>query len=167
MDTIQGQDAGAIHRFLVDQNVGKLARWLRLLGYDAENFSGANDGDMVRLAIDEDRMVLTRDTAIRRRRVVTFGRLKVLTFETENAGEQMRQLLAALPLLEHSQPYTRCLECNARLRPIDKSAAGDRVPRYTFDTQTDFMECPACKRIYWRGSHWQALERRLADFKSH
>ncbi|XUW99880.1 MAG: Mut7-C RNAse domain-containing protein [Dehalogenimonas sp.] len=153
-------------RFLVDQNVGKLARWLRLLGYDAVFFTGENDTLMVKQALAENRNLLTRDTAIQYRRVVTSGSLKVMTFETEDAEAQMRQLLAQFQLVDRSRPFTRCLEDNSLLRPIDKPVVENRVPRYTFESQEEFMECPLCGRVYWRGTHWQALERRLARFRN-
>jgi uncharacterized protein len=153
-------------RFLVDENVGKLAKWLRLLVYDAVFFSGEDETRMVRQALAENRLILTRDTAIQHRRVVVSGDLKVMTFITEDADQQMKQLLSDLSLLDHSEPFTRCLECNAPLRSIDKTAIETRVPAFTFKTQADFMECPVCRRIYWRGSHWQALERRLAGLKN-
>ncbi|PPD57495.1 Mut7-C RNAse domain-containing protein [Dehalogenimonas etheniformans] len=153
-------------RFIVDQNVGKLARWLRLLGYDAVFFTGEDDTRMVKQALAENRILLTRDTAIQRRRVVTSGSLKVMTFETEDAEVQMGQLLAQFQLVGLSHPFPRCLEDNSLLRPIDKLAIEKRVPRYTFESQEEFMECPMCGRVYWRGTHWQALKRRLAGFRN-
>jgi uncharacterized protein with PIN domain len=154
-------------RFLVDHNIGKLARWLRLLGFDAAFFTGADDNDMVKQALAESRIILTRDTAIQRRRVATSGRFIVITFETENADEKMWQLLDKMPLIEQSQPYTRCIECNAPLRAIEKPTVTTRIPQYTFETQEEFMECPVCGRVYWRGTHWHALEKRLAEFGKH
>jgi len=152
-------------RFLVDQNVGKLARWLRLLGYDAVFFTAEDDNQMVKQALSENRILLTRDTAIRRRKVAASGQLTVITFETETAEVQMRQLIEQLSLVERSQPFTRCLEDNSFLLPIDKPRVEKRVPEYTFETHDEFMECPICCRIYWRGSHWLAMQKRLAGFK--
>jgi uncharacterized protein len=157
-------DAIRLPRFLVDQNVGKLARWLRLLGYDAVFFHGENDNQMVKQALAEDRIILTRDTAIRLRKVATSGQLKVITFQTENAEIQTRELLTRLPLIENGRPFTRCLEDNSVLCPIEKPKVEHRVPGYTFKTQEEFMECPVCCRVYWRGTHWEDLERRLRSF---
>ena len=151
-------------RFLVDQNVGKLARWLRLLGYDAVFFTAEDDNQMVKQALSENRILLTRDTAIRRRKVATCGQLTVMTFRTEGAETQIRQLLGQLSLIEHGRPFTRCLEDNSLIHPINKSAVEKRVPEYTFKTQGEFMECPLCRRVFWRGSHWLALEKRVAEF---
>ena len=165
MDTSPKLSIAGLPRFLVDQNVGKLTKWLRLLGYDALFFTGENDAQMVKQALSENRMLLTRDTAIRLRKAAVSGQLTVITFETENAETQMQQLTAGLSLIEHSRPFTRCLEDNSTLRPVAKPAVEKRVPAYTFETQREFMECPTCRRVYWRGSHWLVLERRLAKFK--
>ena len=166
MATDQNSPAVEIQRFLVDQNVGKLTKWLRLLGYDAVFFTGDDDNQMVKQALNENRILITRDTAIRRRKVALSGQLTVITFETEDAETQMQQLIAGLSLIEDSQPLSRCLEDNALLHSIDKTDVEKRVPTHTFKTQDEFMECPACGRVYWRGTHWQALERRLNSFKS-
>ncbi len=166
MATDQNSPAVEIQRFLVDQNVGKLTKWLRLLGYDAVFFTGDDDNQMVKQALNENRILITRDTAIRRRKVALSGQLTVITFETEDAETQMQQLIAGLSLIEDSQPLSRCLEDNALLHFIDKTDVEKRVPTHTFKTQDEFMECPACGRVYWRGTHWQALERRLNSFKS-
>jgi uncharacterized protein len=154
-------------RFLVDQNVGKLARWLRLLGCDAVFFNGEDDNQMVKQAMAEDRIILTRDTAIRLRRVAALGQLTVITFETEDPELQMRQLLSRLPLIVNSRPFTRCLEDNSLLHPVEKPKVENRVPEYTFKTQKEFMECTICCRVYWRGTHWKELERRLKSFGFH
>ena len=167
MATDQNSPAVEIQRFLVDQNVGKLTKWLRLLGYDAVFFTGDDDNQMVKQALNENRILITRDTAIRRRKVALSGQLTVITFETEDAETQMQQLIAGLSLIEDSQPLSRCLEDNALLHSIDKTDVEKRVPTHTFKTQDEFMECPACGRVYWRGTHWQALERRLNSFKLH
>ena len=166
MATDQNSPAVEIQRFLVDQNVGKLTKWLRLLGYDAVFFTGDDDNQMVKQALNENRILITRDTAIRRRKVALSGQLTVITFETEDAETQMQQLIAGLSLIEDSQPLSRCLEDNALLHSIDKTDVEKRVPTYTFKTQDEFMECPVCGRVYWRDTHWQALERRLTSFKS-
>ena len=153
-------------RFLVDQNVGKLVRWLRLLGYDAVFFAGETDTQMVKQALAENRILLTRDTAIQLRKVAVSGKLLVITFDTENPEAQMRQLLTWIPILDNSNPFTRCLEDNTPLKSLDKIEVEKRVPPYTFKTQDEFMECPMCCRVYWRGSHWRALESRLARFRT-
>ena len=146
---------------MVDHNVGKLARWLRMMGYDSLFFDGAEDSQMVRQALAEGRMILTRDTEVMKRRVIGSGRLKAVLIESEEPERQMRQLLNSLDLLEGARPFTLCLECNQPLVERSPADVKDRVPPYVFRTQTQYMECPACRRVYWRGTHWEAMMRRL------
>jgi uncharacterized protein with PIN domain len=148
-------------RFIVDHNVGKLARWLRMMGYDSVFFTGEDDGQMVRQALAEGRILLTRDTGIMQRRVVTSGRLKAVLFTSEEPEEQIRQLLKVLDLKEQSRPFTICLECNQPLVDVSPTDAKDRVPPYVYRTQNRYVECPACRRVYWRGTHWAAMLKRL------
>ena len=144
-------------KFLVDHNVGRLARWLRLMGYDAVFFSGGDDSEMVARALEENRVILTRDSRIIKRRLVKSGRLRVIFFESDNPEEQMRRLMAEMNLKSHFRPFTLCLECNQPLEERDKQQLKDRLPPYVYRTQAQFMECPACRRLYWRGTHWRAM----------
>jgi uncharacterized protein with PIN domain len=148
-------------RFIVDHNVGKLARWLRMMGFDSLFFSGDDDSQMVRQALAEDRILLTRDTGIMKRRVVSNGRLKAVLFTSEEPEQQIRQLMAELDLKSKWQPFTICLECNQTLAAVTPADVKDRVPPYVYKTQTQYMECPTCRRVYWRGTHWLAMLHKL------
>ena len=151
-------------KFMVDNNVGKLARWLRMMGYDAMFFRGGDDASMIATALAEDRVILTRDTRIMERRLVTSGKLKVLLIETDNPELQMRQVINRLSLNCQFRTFTLCLECNQSLVERSKEEVKDRVPPYVFQTQIQYTECPACHRIYWRGTHWQAMTVSLKRF---
>ncbi len=151
--------------FIVDNNVGQLARWLRMMGYNAVFFSGSDDSDMVAIAWAEGRVILTRDTQIMERRLVTNGRLKAVLIGSDEPEQQIRQVLKALGLDTQFRPFTLCLECNQPLAERSKRQVKERVPPYVFKTQDQYMECPLCHRIYWRGSHWQAMSKRLDMFK--
>ena len=150
-------------KFIVDHNVGKLAKWLRMMGYDATFFNGRDDSEMVVNALKEGRVILTRDTQIMERRVVTTGRLKVILIQSERPEQQIQQVLNTLNL-EGFKPFAVCLECNQYLEERTKDEVKDRVPPYVFRTQNQYMECPFCHRIYWRGTHWQAMTRKLREF---
>ncbi len=150
-------------RFIVDHNVGKLARWLRMMGYDSLFFEGPDDSVMVRQALAESRIILTRDTEIMKRRVVAQGRLKVILFNSEAPEQQRRQLLDSLDLVEGACPFTLCLECNVFLIERSPAEVRDRVPPFVYRTQEQYMECPNCRRVYWRGTHWQAMKRKLEE----
>ena len=151
-------------KFIVDSNVGKLARWLRLMGYDTRFFDGTDDSHLVAIAQAEGRVILTRDTQIMKRRVIIDGQLKAIFIRSDEPEAQIHQVIDTLNLDCQFSPFTICLECNQPLVERSKGQVKDLVPPYVFQTQSQFMECPACHRIYWRGTHWQAMTRKLQKF---
>ena len=155
-------ESGGPPRFIVDHNAGKLTRWLRMMGFDCLFFTGDDDGTMVRQAQLERRIIITRDTGVARRRVVNRGLVRVVLLHEERPERQMQQVNATLGLPETARPFTRCIECNTLLEPKTPEEVRLRVPPYVYRTQTRYMECPGCRRIYWQGTHWEAMMRRLA-----
>ncbi len=148
-------------KFIVDENAGKLARWLRLMGYDTRLFSGEDDGQMVKIALAENRIMLTRDRQIPRRKPVVTGRARTILLSDDNPWLQLRQVMSVLKLEPRHRPFSICLECNEPLLPRERDAVRELVPPYVFQTQTRYMQCPKCRRIYWQGTHWEAMSRRL------
>jgi uncharacterized protein with PIN domain len=138
--------------------LGTLAKWLRILGYDTVFDTHLDDHGLVRLARAEDRVLLTRDRALARRRGV-----RVLLVESEALDEQVRQVLGDLGL-RPQRAFSRCPVCNEALDDLDREAARDLVPAYVADTHETFRRCPGCERVYWRGSHWQQMDEKLARF---
>jgi len=151
-------------KFVADQNVGRLAKLLRIMGFNTLFFAGEDDANIIALALAESRIILTRDTQIMKRRLVTSGRLKAILIESDEPEQQVHQLINTLNLDRQSKPFTLCLECNQPLLEKSKNEVTERVPPYVFKTQSQFMECPNCQRIYWRGTHWQAMTKRLKKF---
>jgi uncharacterized protein with PIN domain len=148
-------------KFIVDSNVGRLARWLRIAGFDTVFINDLDDNRLVRLALAEGRVLLTKDTQILKRRVAATGRLKVILIESEEVKAQLCQVVKALNLGDKVKPFTLCLECNQPLVPREKEEVKELVPPYVFQTQTQYMQCPSCHRVYWRGTHWQRMSREL------
>lgn len=149
--------------FIVDSNAGKLARWLRMMGYDTLFFSDIEDSSLVELAIEEGRTVVTRDTQIPKRRAATNGHLRVILVRDDNPRQQLLQVIGSLNLdWRHSQ-FTRCLECNSPLLRRRMEEVKDLVPPYVYRTQTQYMQCPSCHRVYWRGTHWERMAKALAE----
>ncbi len=148
-------------KIIVDNNVGRLAKWLRMMGFDTITFDSADDSVMVSTALAQGRIILTRDTQIIKRRLVTSGRLKAILIRSENPEQQIREVMDSLKLRGELRPFTICLECNTPLVERSKQEIEGRVPPYVYQTQNDFMECPSCHRIYWKGTHWQAMTRKL------
>jgi uncharacterized protein with PIN domain len=155
---------GDAPKFIADCNVGKLARWLRLVGYDTRFFDGISDSQLVAQAQAEGRVILSRDTRIMKRRVITSGKLKAILIQNDEPELQVRQVIDDLDLDSQFRPFTICLECNQVLVERNKDEVADLVPPYVYRTQTQFMQCPACHRIYWRGTHWRAMTERLKKF---
>jgi uncharacterized protein with PIN domain len=148
-------------RFLADANVGRVARWLRAYGYDAEYEPALEDRTVVARALAESRVLLTRDADLMRRRVVASGELRAVLLESDRVADQLRQVVRELGL-EGDRALSRCLECNVELEPRLKADVLRRLPPHVQATQTTFSECPRCGRVYWPGSHWQRMRERLA-----
>lgn len=149
--------------FIVDSNAGKLARWLRMMGYDALFFNDIEDGRLVDMAMKEGRVVVTRDTQIAKRRVATNGSLRVILTRDDDPRRQLLQVMKELSLDSRQTQFTRCLECNRRLKPRSKEEVKDLVPPYVFSTQAQYMQCPSCNRVYWQGTHWQRMKNDLEE----
>ncbi len=149
-------DSAAGPPLLLDAMLGRLARWLRLIGYDAAYIADTDDLEVVRAARAESRLVLTRDRNLAARRAID-----ALLIESQTLDEQIEQVVGALGLPPRpARP--RCGVCNVPLEGISPEAARSRVPPYVWRTETDFSECPACRRVYWPGTHWQSIQARLA-----
>ena len=152
-------------RFIVDNNVGKLVKWLRLMGYDTLCFDSSDDSRMIHIALHQGRVILTRDTEIMKRRVITTGLLKAILLTSEEPEQQILQVIESLNLDCQFRPFTLCLECNQPLIERSKEEVKNQVPPYVFQTQSEFVQCPACHRIYWKGTHWESMTERLQKFK--
>lgn len=144
------------HRFAVDAMLGRLATWLRLLGYDTFYEPHIDDRVLVELAQAEGRIILTRDVQLTKRRGV-----RALLIASDNVWDQLRQVVRAFSLVRRPRGR-RCPRCNAVLTPLAREAAAGRVPAYVWQTQDAFHECPACRRVFWRGTHIADMEARLA-----
>jgi uncharacterized protein with PIN domain len=146
-------------RFVVDVNVGRLARKLRLLGFDAVYRPGWDDATIADKADSEGRIVLTKDIALLKRRVIVWGRWL-------RAEEPTRQLLEVLSVFGLKGPFatlTRCLDCNALLEPVDKAEIVHQLEPKTKKYYHDFSQCPDCGKIYWAGSHQERIMQWLRD----
>jgi uncharacterized protein len=138
-------------RFVADAMLGRLAKWLRILGYDTLYDPSWDDARLVRLARSEDRVLLTRDLELARRKGAC-----IVVIRSENLAEQLRQLQGQLTVSDVAL-MTRCPVCNDLLESISKDQAWGQVPPYIFVTQNEFRLCPTCNRFYWRGSHWARM----------
>ncbi|MCI0438569.1 MAG: Mut7-C RNAse domain-containing protein [Chloroflexi bacterium] len=148
-------------RFAIDVNVGRLAKWLRGMGYDALYLPNVDDGELLRIARSEGRVIITRDRRILERRLVTRGIVKVFLVESDDFREQMREVAAAFGL-DLRNGFSLCIECNARLTSVARERVRERVPPYVYENQEQFFECVRCGKLYWRGTHWRNMRAELA-----
>ena len=139
--------------------LGRLAKWLRILGHDTAYFPQLEDRELVRLARAEDRLLLTRDRDLTRRKG-----LRSLLVQSDRLEEQLEQLLRDLDLDIESLP-PRCVRCNTVLEVIERGEVKGRVPSYVFHRHRDFTSCPQCEKVYWRGTHWRRVRERVAEIR--
>ena len=139
--------------FVAESTLGKLAKWLRMLGFDTV-FEKEPSAAPVH---EPERVRLTR----RRRFLKKPPPGRVIFIMSDKVSEQVKEVVTALELTPADiTPFTRCLRCNASIQPAGKSWVFGKVPDYIFDTQDTFQTCPQCNRIYWPGSHTgQSMER--------
>ncbi|MBI5561588.1 MAG: Mut7-C RNAse domain-containing protein [Deltaproteobacteria bacterium] len=153
-------DNAARQRFFADAMLGSLARWLRVMGYDCAYEKSIEDGALVERAVDEDRVILTRDTLIMGRKKAR-GRV---FFINSNAVEgQIREVRDGLGL-DVARFLTRCLRCNVLLEDAPKETVREKAPSYVYDTQDAFSRCPACGRVYWSGTHGERMLEEVERF---
>lgn len=135
-------------RFLADVMLGRLARWLRALGYDVLYDRSLDDDALARLARAEERILLTRDVELTRRRGI-----QTMLVRDDRVSEQLKQVVNQLGLATNAA-FSRCIECNAVLQELTRDEALPHIPPYVAATQARFRRCPQCGKVYWRGTHW-------------
>jgi uncharacterized protein with PIN domain len=145
-------------RFVADCHLGGLARLLRMAGFDTLFRNDFADPELAALSINEQRILLTRDRELLKRREITHG----CYVHALKPVRQLQEIVQRLDLAGASQPFSLCLECNARLRPIDKMQVIDRLPPSVRTGRDKFFTCERCQRIYWQGTHWQRMRALLA-----
>jgi uncharacterized protein with PIN domain len=141
--------------------LGKLAKWLRLLGYDTAYDNAADDHELARRARAEGRVLLTRDRELAARRG-----LRALLIQSEVLEVQVREVQDALGP-PPDPALSRCAVCNTVLEPVSSDDVADRVPPYVLRTQSDFRRCPGCGRVYWPGTHVDGMQEQLGQLEPH
>lgn len=149
-------------RFVADGHLAKLARHLRMAGFDTLCDNDWDDDRIVQLAAVQRRTILTRDKAMLRRSDVERGYF-VRAVESER---QLGEVVARLQLESALMPFTRCRECNTVLEEVSRESVVERIPEKVRELYDRFKRCPGCERVYWEGSHFErmkgALERIIA-----
>jgi len=149
---------GIIMRFIADNMLGKLSKWLRFLGYDTLYPKTIDDKELVKLSRSEDRILLTRD-----KELVKMKNLKALYIKSEKLDEQLKQIIKEFDLKMSSDIFTRCPECNYILAEVDKSLLNGKVPEGVLQRQDMFWLCEKCSRYYWQGTHYLKINSKLEE----
>lgn len=145
--------------FILDVHLGKLARMLRMLGFDTEYQNDYHDSEIIKRSLAENRIIITRDRRLLHAKVVTHG----YYVRSENPKEQLREVLHRFDLYPEVKPFQRCMMCNAVVEEVDKSKILDRLEPKTVLYYDEFYLCPGCKRIYWKGSHYAKLKQQFDE----
>ena len=143
-------------KFIADIMVGRLARYLRMAGYDVIYINDIEDEEVIRIAKKEGRTILTRDSLMLQRKDCKNGVIKYLLIEDDRLMNQLEQVKNDLGV-ELRPKLIRCLECNALLQKVSKADLKGKVPPYVFKTQDNFLYCPGCAKYYWRGTHYDSI----------
>jgi len=140
-------------RFLADGNVNQLARYLRLCGFDTTCLGAVDDAELVNVASREARLLLTRDVGVLKRSAVTHGYF----VRSTDPKEQLVEVMSRFHLCGDARPFTRCMNCNGELAVVDKKEVLEGLQPDTRTHYEEFMRCPVCSRVYWKGSHYDKL----------
>ena len=146
-------------RFSLDVHLGKLARMLRMFGFDAAWSGAAEDEELARTARQQARIILTRDRGRLKRRVVTHGYLVRAT----DPREQLSEVFRRFDLAGSARLFGRCMRCNEPLAAMDRHEAAPLVPPVVAGQYTEFSRCPRCARVFWKGSHWERMKKLAAE----
>jgi len=141
-------------RFLCDQMLGTLVKWLRILGHDAVYARDGDDDMLLEQAAAGNRMLVTRDRELAERAD------DAVFIESTELGEQLRRVVDAtgIEICEDAM-LSRCTVCNTPVVTVEKSAVEDIVPEHAYETHEQFWRCPGCGRVYWKGTHWDNMRR--------
>jgi uncharacterized protein len=146
-------------RFALDVHLGKLAKLLRMLGFDAAYGNDAEDEELVRAARRDGRIILTRDRGLLKRRAVTHGYL----VRSTAPREQLVEVVKRFDLAGGVRVFTRCMECNAELAAVSKQEIVHMLPPVVASVYSDFSRCPSCTRVFWRGTHWESMRKLVGE----
>jgi uncharacterized protein with PIN domain len=147
-------------KFFCDDNLGRLAKWLRTLGYDTRFQLTIEDGELVSVALKEDRIILSRDTKLSRFKIED----RYLLIQSEKPLEQLKQVVDHFKLkIDKDLLFSRCLVCNQVLKKVEKEKIKDRLYPYVYQTQDNYVYCSACDRIYWSATHVGRMTKKLRE----
>ena len=152
-------------RFIADGMLGKLTRWLRMLGHDVHYYRATDDEKLIEMAKSDKRVLLTRDHELYQR-AVSQGVEAVFVDAVDDVGKLADLANRFGFKLEVDLSVSRCPKCNAGIRAVSKEVVVNQIPELTSAYYDDFWKCVGCGKVYWRGAHWKRIEKTLKEAKS-
>jgi len=147
-------------KFIADRMLGKLVKELRMLGYDTIYYRGENAYSLIKMAREESRVILTRNTKL----LPKSPEDRIIRIIENKPSHQVRELIQKKIIsLKEEDLFTRCLLCNLLLNEIPREEAEGKVPDFIFCQQREFFQCPQCLRIYWKGSHQDHMQKKVEE----
>jgi hypothetical protein len=159
--TLNHDDFPQSPRFILDNHLGRLAAYLRMLGFDCLYRNDYEDEELAMVASQEGRILLTRDIRLLMRRTVRYG----YWVRVKNPRLQIVEVLKRYRLFDEIVPFRRCLRCNGQLRLVPKEEVLDRLETLTRQYFDEFHLCPDCSQVYWKGSHWERMQKFIQNLK--
>jgi len=145
-------------KFVCDSMLGRLARWLRILGFDCTYEGEGGESALLRLSVSEERTILTRN-----RKLARAHPERSMWIESERVEGQLSEMDRSLHLRRRAVPFSRCSVCNAPLIPATRERVKGKVPYYVYRTCEAFSYCPVCHHHYWEGTHHEAIKRKMTE----
>jgi len=140
--------------FVLDVHLGKLCKYMRMLGFDTIYRNNLEDAEIINIAIEQKRIILTRDIGILKNRLVSHG----YWVRSQHPREQLLEVIQRFDLSCSIKPFYRCTVCNGVVEKVDKESISQLLESGTKKYFTDFFRCSACKKIYWKGSHYEKMK---------
>jgi uncharacterized protein with PIN domain len=148
-----------ITRFVLDSHLGRLAAYLRMLGFDTLYRNDYDDPTLVRLSVEEQRILLTSDRGLLMRKHVTRG----YYVRERQPKKQLLEVLSRFDLFKAQQPFTRCMHCNGEIEPVSKDVIASHLMPKTRIHYHEFWQCKDCQKVYWKGSHYRRMQQLIAS----
>jgi len=149
-------------KFVTDGMLGKLTRWLRMLGHDVEYTGSMGDKELLQKAKKENRVLLTRDLELYKQAIAKGA--DAFLIESPDQTANLAKLAKRFKFkLEIDVKASRCPKCNGKIRVVSKATVEDKIPQTTSSNYNEFWQCQSCKQIYWRGAHWERIDKTLEE----
>lgn len=151
-----------VPKFISDVHLGRLTRYLRMMGFDVFYRNDMDDEEIVKISLGEKRAILTKDRGILKRTEVIHG----YWVRSTKVEEQTKEVIKRFDLKKEIKEFTRCIECNDILISVEKKEIIDELPAKVAKLQNEFYECPSCEKIYWKGTHYQRMLSLIQSLKN-